>query len=99
MKNQTQRRMKNRTQIAQLLSQSTDLGYNKTEKVLSTLLGIMYDVLACGEEISLKNFGTFRFADVSERKARNFQNGQPLTLEAHRAIRFTPCEKLRKLVR
>lgn len=99
MNAQAQRRYKTKRHIAQLLSQSTDLGYTKTEKVLNTLLGIMSDVLACGEEISLQNFGTFRFTEQPERTLHNINTGEPHTIEAHRSIRFTPCQNLRKLVR
>ncbi|MGN0223654.1 MAG: HU family DNA-binding protein [Muribaculaceae bacterium] len=99
MNTQSQRRYKTKRHIAQLLSQSTDLGYVKTEKVLNTLLGILSDVLACGEEISLHNFGAFRIVDIAERPGTNPGTGQPITIKAHRAIRFTPCQNLRNLVR
>ncbi|WP_371375110.1 HU family DNA-binding protein [Sporomusa aerivorans] len=68
------------------------------EKFYSTLLEIVTEELAIGNDVIFKGFGTFSVVDAPERTARNPQNGQSVTVEAKRKPKFKASKVLKKAV-
>lgn len=46
-------------------------------------------------EVRLPSFGKLYVVDVEERQRCNPQNGEPLTVPAHKAVRFKPSSVLK----
>lgn len=65
----------------------TDKG---SETAVNTVLQSIANGLSRGEEVSINGFGIFKIKEVAERKGRNLQTGEPLTIPAHKKIAFKP---------
>jgi len=59
------------TEIIEYISTATGYSPTNVEKVLDSFQNFVELSLRKGEEIQLKNFGTFAFKDLPEREARN----------------------------
>lgn len=62
---------------------------------VETLLKIMKDCLAGGDNLLISGFGKFNVKDKNARRGRNPQTGQELILEPRRVITFKPSGILR----
>jgi integration host factor subunit alpha len=70
----------------------------KAREAVETILRIMKDSLASGDDILLSGFGKFNVKDKSARKGRNPKTGDPMMLDARRVVTFKPGGKLRQKV-
>lgn len=64
-------------------------------EAVETLLQIMKDCLANGENLLISGFGKFNVKDKKARRGRNPQTGEELILDARRVITFKPSGILR----
>ena len=64
--------------------------FTKTESahIIETLFELMKQTLENGEEVLISGFGKFQVREKSERKGRNPQTGEMLTLPPRRVITF-----------
>ncbi len=54
--------------------------------------------LAEGEDVRLKDFGSFSTTDIAEKEGRNPKTGEPLTIAAHKRLKFKPSSVLKSAV-
>ncbi len=76
------------------------LGLSKTQSTQSveTILEILKDTLASGEDVLISNFGKFCVKEKSERKGRNPATGEDLMLKQRKIVTFRASGRLREKV-
>jgi integration host factor subunit alpha len=77
-----------------------DLGFRKKKafETVETLLEIMKDTLASGEDVLISGFGKFSVKEKSERKGRNPITGEDLMLRPRKVITFRCSGTLREKI-
>ncbi len=76
-------------------SQLTKKQYSKT---VETLLEIMKETLASGEDVLISGFGKFCVKEKTERKGRNPATGEDMILAPRKVVTFNCSGKLRERV-
>ena len=71
---------------------------NKSIETVETLLGIIKQTLASGEDVKVSGFGKFRVKEKSERKGRNPATGGDMMLAHRKVVTFKCSGKLREMV-
>ena len=70
----------------------------KAREAVETILRIIKDSLANGDDVLLTGFGKFNVKDKSARKGRNPKTGESMMLDAKKVVTFKPSGLLRKKV-
>jgi len=78
----------------------TKLGFNKRDSadMLKTVLDIIKTTLEVGEKIKIAGFGNFEVKQKNDRKGRNPQTGEEITIKARRILTFKPSMLLRQAI-
>ncbi len=73
------------------------LGISKSDsaKIVEAVFDLMKDTLTQGENIKISGFGVFTVKDKHERRGRNPQTGEELSISARRVLTFKASHKLR----
>ena len=66
--------------------------------LLEGVISIMKQTLASGEDIKISGFGKFEVKQKADRRGRNPQTGEDLTIEARRILTFKPSALLRDAI-
>jgi integration host factor subunit alpha len=66
--------------------------------LLEGVISIMKQTLASGEDIKIPGFGKFEVKQKADRRGRNPQTGEDLTIEARRILTFKPSALLRDAI-
>lgn len=80
------------------ISEKTDLNKADSERVLNACLEGIEEFLINEGKFTLTGFGTFSVENRKERKGRNPQTGQEITIPASKAVKFRPGKYLKKTV-
>ena len=74
-----------------------EIGYSKSKsfELVETLLELIKDKLASGEDVLISNFGKFCVKDKKLRRGRNPATGDDLMLAPRRVVTFRVSGKLR----
>ena len=72
-------------------------GFTKAENIdlVESVLSIIKDTLADGETLKVSGFGSFVVKEKNDRRGRNPQTGEELTIEARRVLTFKPSRMLK----
>jgi integration host factor subunit alpha len=78
----------------------TGTGFSKKESVdlVESVLAIIKSTLESGESIKISGFGKFEVKKKADRRGRNPQTGETLTIEARRILSFKPSMLLRSAI-
>ena len=78
----------------------TTIGFTKKESadMLETVFSIMKATLETGEKLKISGFGNFEVKQKKDRRGRNPQTGETITIEARRVLTFKPSIVLRDAV-
>jgi len=68
----------------------------EAEKAVSAVTKAVIAVIASGNDVRLPGFGVFVVVDRAERKGRNPQTGEEITIPATKAVVFRAGKELRK---
>jgi integration host factor subunit alpha len=76
------------------------IGFTKKESadMLETVFSIMKDTLESGEKLKISGFGNFEVKQKNDRRGRNPQTGETITIEARRVLTFKPSTLLRQAI-
>lgn len=76
------------------------IGFSKTEslELMEMLLNIMKNTLEDGERLKIAGFGVFDVKKKADRRGRNPQTGEAITIEARRVLTFKPSAVLKSTV-
>ena len=81
--------------VQQIYKTHENLTKMQATEAIETLLKIMKDCLANGDDLLISGFGKFNVKDKKARRGRNPQTGEELILDSRRVITFKPSGILR----
>lgn len=84
--------------IAETISAKTGFSKKESAELLEAVLDILKDTLETGEKIKISGFGNFVVKQKADRRGRNPQTGEALTIEARRVLTFKPSHILRDAI-
>lgn len=72
-------------------------GFTKLESIdlVESVLSIIKDTLADGETLKILGFGNFVVKEKYDRRGRNPQTGEEITIDARRVLTFKPSAMLK----
>ncbi|ABK99483.1 integration host factor subunit alpha [Pelobacter propionicus] len=79
---------------------SSNLGYTKKEsaELVEAVFSLIKSTLESGEKIKIAGFGNFEVKQKADRRGRNPQNGETITIEARRILTFKPSGVLKTAI-
>ena len=75
---------------------NTNMKKVESARTFQSLMEIMKQTLPSGEDILISGFGKFCVKEKKERRGRNPQTGEDMTLEGRRVVTFKCSGKLRE---
>ncbi len=70
----------------------------KAEEAVNAVFEAISHALKRGDEVRLPSFGVFVVSSTAERKARNPQTGEEVTVPAGKRARFRPGKALKEML-
>lgn len=89
----------NKSSLSAAVHAATGDPKSTVNAVVSATIDAIADALRNGEEVKLPGLGTFKPKPVAERTRRNPQTGEPMTVPAHRAVKFKAGTAVRDVLR
>jgi len=84
--------------LIETIQSKNDLTLKQSTNLVETLMEIMKDALASGEDILMSGFGKFCVKEKAERKGRNPATGEDKMITARKVVMFKCSGKLRKKI-
>ncbi|MFP3868884.1 MAG: integration host factor subunit alpha [Desulfobacteraceae bacterium] len=84
--------------LVQVLFEKEILSKAEAARAVDTVFGLMKQALVSGEDVLISGFGKWTVKNKKERRGRNPQTGQDLTIDARRVVTFKPSGVLRRLI-
>jgi integration host factor subunit alpha len=84
-----------KAQIVESIQNQTGFPKNRSSEIVDTLLEIIKDTLALGEDVLISNFGKFCVNQKKERRGRNPATGDAMMLVPRKVVTFKCSGKLR----
>ena len=87
--------IKSKGDVVDEVAALVDLPQTKVDAVLKAFVETIKRQVASGGEVRMVGFGSFKVTHRAARTSRNPQNGEPIEVGAHNAIRFVPGQALK----
>ena len=87
-----------KTELVDNLAQETGLTKALAKQVIETIITQTTKTLKKEGRFALAGLGTFEVVKRAKRAARNPRTGEPVTIKAHKAVRFRPAKALKDVV-
>jgi integration host factor subunit alpha len=71
------------------------LSKNESAEMVEAVFAIMKSTLESGENLKISGFGSFIVKQKADRRGRNPQTGETITIEARRVLTFKPSGVLK----
>jgi len=84
-----------KAQIVESVKNQIAFPKDKSVEIVETLLEIIKNTLATGEDVLISGFGKFCVKEKAERKGRNPATGEDMMLEPRKVVTFKCSGKLR----
>ncbi len=84
--------------IAERIQAGTGLSKKESAEMMETVFSIMKSTLESGETLKISGFGSFIVKQKSDRRGRNPQTGESITIEARKILTFKPSTVLRQAI-
>lgn len=84
--------------IAEHIQAATGLSKKESSEMLEAVFSIMKTTLEAGETLKISRFGSFIVKQKADRRGRNPQTGESITIEARRILSFKPSTVLRQAI-
>lgn len=84
--------------IAEIISQRLNLSKREAVSYVECVLETLKSTLETGENIKITGFGNFVVKQKADRRGRNPQTGEDITIKARKILTFKPSAILRKSV-
>ena len=79
---------------------SSNLDYTKKEsaELVEAVFSLIKSTLESGEKLKIAGFGNFEVKQKADRRGRNPQTGETITIEARRILTFKPSNVLKAAI-
>jgi len=84
--------------IAERIQNKLGLTKKDSLDMLESVLSLMKETLESGEKIKVAGFGNFEIKQKKDRKGRNPQTSETITIEARRVLTFKPSTVLKQAI-
>lgn len=84
--------------LSNILSQRTGLTKRLCEDFVRELFQLVSSELSAGENVKIKDIGTFRLSNVDARKSVDIATGEPIEIPGHKRVVFIPSKALAEAV-
>lgn len=76
------------------------IGFSKKEssEMVEAVFALMKKTLETGEKLKIAGFGNFEVKQKADRRGRNPQTGETITIEARRILSFKPSAVLKTAI-
>ena len=81
--------------IAERIQKRTGFTKKESIELMEAAFSIMKDTIATGETLKISGFGSFIVKKKGDRRGRNPQTGEEITIEARSVLTFKPSNMLR----
>jgi integration host factor subunit alpha len=81
-----------------MYSDHSTITARQAQDLLEHVLKVLKDTLYSGEDLKISGFGSFQVKQKKDRRGRNPQTGEALTIDGRRIVTFKPSTLLRKSV-
>ena len=71
---------------------------NESAEMMEEVFSIMKSTLEQGEKLKISGFGSFVVKQKNDRRGRNPQTGETITISARRIVTFKPSSILREAI-
>ncbi|NLC45444.1 MAG: HU family DNA-binding protein [Clostridiales bacterium] len=89
----------NKSELISAVAEKSELTKKDTEKAVNALVSVISETLAEGDKVQLVGFGTFEVRERAERKGRNPQTKEEITIPASKAPVFKAGKALKDSVK
>ncbi|MGD9811375.1 MAG: integration host factor subunit alpha [Sphingobium sp.] len=87
-----------RADLADRLNSKIGLSRAESARIIESIIDLMCDALAKGENVKISGFGTFVLRDKTERVGRNPKTGIEVPISPRRVLTFRPSQIMRDYV-
>lgn len=84
--------------IAERIQAGTGLSKKESAEMIEAVFSIMKSTLESGETLKISGFGSFIVKQKADRRGRNPQTGEAITIEARKILTFKPSTVLRQAI-
>ncbi|MGR8940096.1 MAG: HU family DNA-binding protein [Gammaproteobacteria bacterium] len=88
----------NKSELIDAIAQSAELTKADAGRALDGFIKAVEDALKAGDSVTLVGFGTFSVKERAERKGRNPQTGEEITIKAAKMPAFKVGKSLKDAV-
>ncbi len=88
----------NKTDLINEVAAKTGMTKKDVDKIVNAFFSSVEDALKSGDKVQLIGFGTFEVRDRQERKGRNPQTGEEITIAATKVPAFKAGKALKEAV-
>ena len=88
----------NKTELIAAIAADPNLTKADAARAFDSALEHLAGALAKGESVQLVGFGNFTVSNRAERSGRNPSTGEPMTIKASKAVKFTAGKSLKDAV-
>lgn len=80
----------NKTEFIAKVAEEAEVNNSVANEIINAALNVIIDSLANDEDVTITGFGTFEAKHKPERKGRNPQTGESITIAAKTVPHFKP---------
>lgn len=84
--------------IFEKLSESAGLSKKESAELIEAVFSLIKSTLESGEKLKIAGFGNFEVKQKAERRGRNPQTGEAISIEARRILTFKPSNVLKAAI-
>lgn len=84
--------------IVERVHQRIGLSKKESAEMVEQVFGIIKNTLESGEKIKIAGFGNFVVKQKADRRGRNPQTGDAITINARRILTFKPSQVLKSAI-
>ena len=85
----------NKAELVAAVADKAELTKKDAEKAVKAFVDVVTEELKKGEEVQVVGFGTFKVAERAAREGRNPHTGEPMSIAASKAPKFTAGQALK----
>ena len=87
-----------KAEIIEKVQDGTGMTKKESSEMVEAVFSIMKSTLESGETLKISGFGRFEVKQKANRRGRNPQTGESITIEARRILTFKPSNLLRDAI-
>ena len=84
--------------IFEKVSSNTGISKKESAELVEAVFSIIKSTLESGEKLKIAGFGNFEVKQKTDRRGRNPQTGEAITIEARRILTFKPSAVLKSAI-